>query len=72
MTDYEKNEESHVSDPQARGNELIDIIEEAIDDWVADESIPAYREGDYIVTEEDQLTERIFVMISIAMREASE
>lgn len=39
MPDYSENGESLVPDSSRRGEELFDAVSEAIEDWVADESI---------------------------------
>ena len=72
MTDYSENGESPVSDESTPGYELEDAVQEAIDDWVADESLPVYRKGDYVAAEEEMLVENLTMMIVIAMREVAE
>ncbi|WP_160169603.1 hypothetical protein [Natronomonas moolapensis] len=46
MTDYKENGESHVSDANTQGDELVEAVEEAVDDWVANDSIEAYKKTD--------------------------
>lgn len=72
MTEDSEPDESNVSREELHENELVKTVQQAVDDWVADESISAYREGKYIVTEEEKLVERISAMVAIAMREAAE
>ena len=71
MTDYSENGESPVSNSSQRGEELFEAVSEAIDDWVATESIEVQRGEDGIVAEEDELVEKISVMIAIAVDEAT-
>ena len=72
MTDYSENGESPVSDSSQRGKKLFDAVSEAIEDWVADESIAVEREGDDIVADKNELVENIKVMVAIAVDEAAE
>ena len=72
MTDYSENGESPVSNSSQRGEELFEAVSEAIDDWVATESIEVQRGEDGIVAEEDELVEKISVMVAIAVQEAAE
>jgi hypothetical protein len=72
MTDYSENGESHVSDADTQGDELLEAVEEAVDDWVSDDSIEAYRKNGYLVMEEKKLVEYVSVMVAVAMREAAE
>ena len=70
MTDYSENEESTVSDSSQGTPELHGAVEEAVSDWVADESIPIERQGSDIVADEDELVKNILIMIAIALDEA--
>jgi len=72
MRDYSENGESPVSDESNQGYTVEDAVQEALDDWVADESLPAYRKGDYVAVNEEMLVENIAFMIAVAMREAVE
>ena len=72
MTDYSENGESHISDTDTQEDELWEAVEEAVDDWVFDDSIEAYRKNGYLVMEEKKLVEYVSVMVAVAMREAAE
>jgi hypothetical protein len=67
--EYPDNGETPVSSSRQRGEELFDAVEEAIEDWVAEESIAIEREKGDIVADEDELVENISVMIAIAVDE---
>ena len=69
MTDYDKNEESHVSDENTQGDELVEAVEEAIDYWVAAESVAVRRNGKEITADEDELVKNISIMIIMALDE---
>lgn len=69
MTDYDKNEESHVSDENTQGDELVEAVEEAIDYWVAAESVAVQRNGKEITADEDELVKNISIMIIMALDE---
>lgn len=69
MTDYDKNEESHVSDENTQGDELVEAVEEAIDHWVAAESVAVQRNGKEITADEDELVKNISIMIIMALDE---
>jgi hypothetical protein len=72
MSDYSENGESPVSDSSQRGQKLSEAVREAIEGWVADESIEVECDGDDIIADEDELVENISVMIAIALDEAAD
>ena len=72
MTDYSENGESPVSQSSQRGKELFEAVREAIEDWVAEESIEVERDGETIVADEDELVENISIMVALAVDEAAE
>jgi len=71
MTDYQENGENPASDSSQRGKELFKTVEGGIEYWIADESIAIERECSDIVVDEDELVEKISVMIAIVVDEAS-
>jgi len=72
MTDYSENGESPVSHSSHRGEELFEAVREAIEDWVAEESIEVEQDGETIVADEDELVENISIMVALAVDEAAE
>lgn len=54
------------------GQELVEAIRGAVDDWVASEDINVSRQEGQIVADEEDLIENISVMIAIAVDEAAE
>jgi predicted SAM-dependent methyltransferase len=72
MSDYSENGESPVSHSSHRGEELFKAVREAVEDWVADESISIEREEGDIVADEDELVENISIMVAIAVDEAAD
>ncbi|MGQ3327988.1 hypothetical protein [Halorubrum sp. FL23] len=72
MSDYSENDEQRVSNQPNQGYELEDAVQEALDDWRADESLPVYGKDEYIVAKEDLLVKHITVMIATAINESTE
>ncbi|MFB6069484.1 MAG: hypothetical protein ABEJ76_00560 [Halanaeroarchaeum sp.] len=72
MSDYSENGESPVEHSSHRGEELFEAVEEAIEDWVAEESIAIEREEGDIVADEEELIENISIMVAIVVDEATQ
>jgi len=69
MSEDSETDQSRVSDSFTPEDELTNAVQEAINDWVAEDSIPVHREEGYVVADEEVLRENICVMIAIAVRE---
>jgi len=54
------------------GQELVESIQAAVDDWVASEDINVSRQEEQIVADEEDLVENLSVMVAIAVNEATE
>lgn len=72
MSDYSENDEQRVSNQPNQGYELEDAVQETLDNWEADESLPVYRKEEYIVAKENILVENLTVMIATAIDESTE
>jgi len=58
--------------PEEQGEELVEAIRGAVDDWVANDDINLSRQDGQIVADEEELVENICIMIAIAVDEAAE
>lgn len=57
---------------EEQGQELVEAIRGAVDDWVVDDDINFSRREDQIVADEEELVENICIMIAIAVDEVAE
>jgi len=55
-----------------QGEELVEAVRMAVDDWVNAEDIDISREDGQIVADENELVENTSVMIAIAIEETAE
>jgi len=58
--------------PKEQGEELVEPVHRAVDDWVNAEDIGISREGSQIVADEEELVENISIMIAIEIKKAAE
>ena len=57
---------------EEHGQELVEAIRGAVDDWVVDDDINFSRREGQIVADEEELVRNICIMIAIAVDEAAE
>ena len=55
-----------------QGEELVEAVRMAVDDWVNAEDIDISREDGQIVADENELVENTSVMIAIAVEEVAD
>jgi hypothetical protein len=55
-----------------QGEELVEAVRMAVDDWVNAEDIEISREDGQIVADENELVENTSVMIAIAVEEVAD
>lgn len=70
MSEEPETNENIVSDSNYRGEELANVVQGAIDDWVSDEDAPVWRDEDKVVADEKELVKNISLMMAIAADEA--
>jgi hypothetical protein len=72
MSEDSETDQRQVSDSFTQEDELANAVQEAIDDWVANDEIPVYRAEGKIVAEEDVLRQNILVMVAIAVDQTAD
>ena len=71
MSEDSETDQNRVSKSFTPEDELTNAVQEAIDDWVAADSIPVHRADGYVVANEEVLQKNICVMIAIAVSEVN-